>query len=370
MRKMPYAIIFIIILAILVFAGCKAFSGNHTTDPAEEASTSDPAGESESGNVLETILSGIENLTDDKGETLFSNDDISSLYEDLSSSIAAEESASAAESEASANLTDPAVTEGSTEVPAGETTSESAQQTEAPSEAPSEPTAEITSENATEAPAESTTEAPEDSTSETPAESTTAAVPTANEYDILRSGSFYLDGTMYSNGENNPVTLAVSDDLVYMQATMDGMTMGLLVQDKKTYLLNPPTKTYCEFGTVLSGVLKKAGMMSEDEIKEFIDSMGFSTMEDLDQADSVTTGTIGSTTCDVYIFNKDDGTKTRVYLNDGHLLAFEVVDENGTVSSATYITTLTADIPQLPPEDYEKQNAINFIMSMEDMMGD
>lgn len=365
MRKMPYAIIFIIILAILVFAGCKAFSGNSTTDPAEEASTSDPAGESESGDVLETILSGIENLTDDQGQTLFSGDDISSLYEDLSSSIAAEESASAAESEASSLS---AATDSSTEVPAGEPTSEGVQQTEAPTEAPAETTAETPADSTTEAPAESTTQATAESTTETPAESTTAAVPTANEYDILRSGSFYMDGTMYSDGENNPVTLAVSDDLVYMQATMDGMTMGLLVQDKKTYLLNPPTKTYCEFGSVLSGVLKKAGMMSEDEIKEFIDSMGFSTMEDLDQADSVTTGTIGSTTCDVYIFNKDDGTKTRVYLNGEHLLAFEVVDENGTVTSATYINTLTADIPKLPPEDYEKQNALNFIMSMEDMM--
>ena len=110
--------------------------------------------------------------------------------------------------------------------------------------------------------------------------------------------------------------------------------------------------------------------MSEDEIKDFIESMGFSTMQDLDEADSVTTGTVGSTECDVYIFNKDDGTKTRVYLNDGHLKAFEVLGTDGAVASATYITTLTSEIPPLPPEDYTKQSAVSFIMSMEEMMGD
>ena len=331
---MPYAIIFIVILAILVFAGCKALSGDKTTDPGEDASVTEAApGAVSTTDPLDQILGGIENLTGEDGSTLFSDDDISSLHDELSSQLEEE-----SRSEAAAATRTPDESESADE-PAGD--------------------------NGTE------TQTPDETTSAAaPAETTTAAKPTSNEYDILRSGSFYMDGTMYADGENNPVTLAVNDDLVYMQATMDGMTMGLLVQDKKTYLLNPPTKTYCEFGSVLSGVLKKAGMMSEDEIKEFIDSMGFSTMENLDNADSVTTGTIGSTPCDVYIFNKDDGGKTRVYLNDGHLMAFEKVDADGTVSSATYINTLTAEIPKLPPEDYTKQNALSFVMSMEEMMGD
>ena len=343
MRKMPYAIIFIVLLAILVFAGCRSLSLDRTTDPSEDASVSDPD-ETAGTNVLESILDGIENLTGEDGSTLFSGEDVSSMYEELSSSIAVEESLSRAQAAESA----------------------------APSESAAEPAGDNTETEPSSAqtPNESTTKAPAESTTKTPAESTTSAKPTSNEYDILRSGSFYLDGTMYSEGENNPVTLAVSDDLVYMQATMDGMTMGLLVQDKKTYMLSPPTKTYCEFGSVFSSVLQKAGMMSEDEIKGFIDSMGFSTMQDLDEADSVTTGTIGSTACDVYIFNKDDGTKTRVYLNGDHLTAFEVVGADGAVVSATYITTLTSEIPQLPPNDYTKQSAINFIMSMEEMMDD
>ena len=335
MKKMPYAIIFIILLAILIFAGCKSLSIDRTTDPGEDVSASGPApGVVSTTDPLDQILNGIEDLTGEDGSTLFSEDDISSLHDELSSQIEEESRSEAA-----------------------------AATTQAPGEsaAPDEPAGD----NGTEA------QTPDETTSApAPAETTTAAKPTSNEYDILRSGRFYMDGTMYADGQNNPVTLAVGDDLVYMQATMDGMTMGLLVQNKKTYLLNPPTQTYCEFGSVLSGVLKKAGMMSEDEIKEFIDSMGFTTMEDLDTADSVTTGTIGSTPCDVYIFNKEDGGKTRIYLNDGHLMAFEKVDADGTVTSATYISKLTAEIPPLPPEDYTKQNALSFVMSMEEMMGD
>ena len=337
MKKMPYAILFILIVVILVFAGCKALSGNHSDDPSE-----DPANVSETTDAAETttdpigpLVSEFEVLTGEDGSTLFSEDDIASIYNELASSIAAEaESSRAAASDPS---------------------SSEEQTTEKPDES-------------TAAAPDTTAAQPEDTTA--PAEDTTAAVSTANEYDILRSGKFYLDGSMYSAGETNPVTLAVGDDLLYMQATMDNITLGMLMAGKKTYMLSPANKTYCEFGSVISSVLKQAGMMSEDDIKDMIDSMGFSSMEDLDKADSKTTGTIGSTACDVYIFNKADGSKTRVYMNGSHLLAFEVVNTEGVVESATYITTLTADIPTLPPEDYEKQNAITFMMAMEEIMGD
>ncbi len=93
-------------------------------------------------------------------------------------------------------------------------------------------------------------------------------------------------------------------------------------------------------------------------------------MEDLSQADSKTTGTIGSTNCDVYIFNKTDGTKTRVYMNGNKLMAFEMISKDGNVDSATYITTLSENVPKLPPADYTKQNVISFMSSMESVLGE
>ena len=321
MRKMPYAILFIVILAILVFAGCKAFKlGGDDPDVSTEESTS------------------------------FAEDD-TTAPEEPADTTAADETEAPDES---------------TEAPvSGMTTTEPAETT-----APADVTA-APDETTTNTPAQTTTSAPVETTAKAPAETTTKApAPTANEYDILRSGKFYLQGSMYSEGENNPIVLAVGDDQVYMQATMDGVTMGFLIRNKKTYLLNPAQNTYCEFGSMMSSLLQQAGMMSEDEIMGFIDQMGFTTMDDLDKADEQTEGTIGSTSCDVYVFNKSDGTKTRVYMNGNRLMAFEIVGENGLVESATYITSLSAETPVLPPANYTKQNVISFMTSMEDLMGE
>lgn len=355
MRKMPYTLIFIIILILVVFAGCKAFS--HKTDDAEGT---DPAvteiNASEESTTAPTDSTTLpaepEKVTNAAGETVYTPEEVSSIYVELSSSAqAASEAATATNSGTTAS---PA---GTTAAP---TTNNNTKTTTAPATTKKTETTTKTGGN----PTPPATTAPN-----TTAANNTNAKP-KDEYDILRSGKFYLSGSMFSNNETNPVTLAVGDDLVYMQATMDNMTMGFLISDKKTYLLNPSQKTYCEFGSMMSGLLQQAGMMSEDEILEYIDDLGFKEMQDLSKADSKTTGTINNTNCDVYIFNKTDGTKTRVYMNGTHLAAFEIVNTNGVVDSATYITTLTDSIPMLPPADYTKQNIISFMTSAEEMMGD
>jgi hypothetical protein len=335
MRKMPYTLIFLAILVILVFAGCKAFS--HTPDDDTDLSSEESVTSTTVAEESATFPQNPEAETNAAGETVYTPEEASSIREALTS--IAQSSAAASETQSAANASSAAATTAPTTTAAPSTTA-------APTTA-----------------APGTTAAP---TTQTPSGTNTGKT----QYDILRSGKFYLDGSMYADGETNPITLAVGDDLVYMQATMDGATMGLLVADKKTYLLNPVQKTYCEFGSMMSSLLQQAGMMSEDEIMEFIDNMGFTKMEDLDKADVTTTGTIGSTACDVYIFNKSDGTKTRVYMNGDRLMALETVDASGVVDSATYITTLTDNVPTLPPKDYSKQNVISFISSMEDILGD
>lgn len=340
MRKMTFPLIFLAILAILVFAGCKAFS--HTPDDDTDLSSEESVTSASIAEESATFPLNPEAETNEAGSTVYTPEEASSIREALTS--IAQSSAAASESQSAANAS-------------------SAAATTAPSSTAAPTTA-----------APTTTAAPSTTAAQTPPQTTTQAASGTRtgktEYDILRSGKFYLDGSMYADGETNPITLAVSDDLVYMQATMDGATMGLLVADKKTYLLNPVQKTYCEFGSMMSSLLQQAGMMSEDEIMEFIDNMGFTKMEDLSKADVVTTGTIGSVNCDVYIFNKSDGTKTRVYMNGDRLVALETVDAAGVVDSATYITTLTDNVPTLPPRDYSKQNVLSFISSMEEILGD
>ena len=353
MRKMPYTLIFIFVLIVIVFAGCKSFSHKtgddaESTDPAvvdtslSEESTTAPA-------ETTTLPAEPEKVTDAQGETVYTPEEVSSIYVELSSIAQAESEAATA---STAN-------NGTTKAPAGTTATE---KTTAPPA--------TTKKNETTTKAGGSATAPATTAPATTAPSTTAPAKQKNEYDVLRSGKFYLSGSMYADQQTNPVTLAVGDNMVYMQATMDGMTMGFLVADKKTYLLNPDQKTYCEFGSMMSGLLQQAGMMSEDEIMEYIDGLGFKEMQDLDKADEKTTGTVNNKNCDLYIFNKSDGTKTRVYMDGTHLVAFEIANADGTVDSATYIDTLTETIPTLPPSDYTKQNIISFMTAAEEMMGD
>jgi len=344
MKKMPYAIIFIIILAILVFAGCKTMVNTSSESESEEQTVSETESEeiSSTEDVFENL--DIESLTDENGETLFSDEEISSMKEEyssiaeeLSSSIAAESSAQ--EEPGSSSSGSSSSSETTTKAQSSETTTKKSGSSE------------------------TTTKKSEETTTKAPAVS-------INEYDVMRSGRFYMDGTMYADGEANPVTLAVSDDLVYMQTTMDGATMGFLISSGSTYLLNPTEKTYCEFGSILSGILSQAGMMSQEEIMEYINEMGFSTMEDLSKADQTSNATMNGTACKVYVFNKSDGTKTRVFMNGNELLGFEMLATDNTVDTATYINTITQDIPTLPPADYTKQNIITFMTSMEAIMGE
>lgn len=198
---------------------------------------------------------------------------------------------------------------------------------------------------------------------------TAGAGVSVNEYDVLRSGQFYMEGSLYADGELGPMAIAVGDGLVYMQTSMDGLAMGFLISGGNTYLLNSSDKTYCEFGSLLSGVLAQAGMMTQEEIMGLMSEMGFSTMDDLSEADEVNNATLNGEACTVYIFNRPDKTKTRVFMDGDHLLAFEVVNSRDIVESATYINKITADIPALPPSDYTRQNIIAFLTSMESVLG-
>ncbi|MBQ7638006.1 MAG: hypothetical protein IJS90_03795 [Clostridia bacterium] len=354
MKKMPYAIIFIVLLAVLVFAGCKTMISTSSetdtqdeeiteTEPEETVSTQDPLADL-----------NIEELTDENGETLFSPEEISSMQEEYSSMLA--EMSSSTTTSGSQDQTAAADTSTTEKSGASSTTRSS-------------------SENTTKSQAAETTTKPSSSSRETTTKrneenTTKAPVNNTSEYDILRSGHFYMDGTMYADGESNPVTLAVGDDLVYMQTTMDGATMGFLISGSSTYLLNPTDKTYCEFGAILSGILSQAGMMSQDEIMEYINEMGFSSMGDLNKADQVSNATLNGTACKVYIFNKSDGSKTRVFMNGNKLLGFEIVSADNQVETATYLKTITSTIPTLPPKDYTKQNIVSFMTSMDSLIQD
>ncbi len=339
MKKMAYTLIFIVILAILVFAGCKSFSlGGKDSDDEENTSSSAVADEADA----EEAPAGSEQPTDEDGSGQPSEPGSETSTGD----------------DKQAHPFDPGEsTEPGTSEPAGDTTAP-----DAPAEGTTANTPggnEGTTKDNGAATTEGTTAKTEPSTSKPPAN------VSCKEYDALRSGVFYMEGTMQADGESNPIILARDDTTAYMHASMDGASMGILLKNKKTYLLNSKNKTYTELSSVVGSLLQNAGLPSEEELASYFDNMGFSEMRELSDADSVSKGTLGGAACTVYTFNKSDGSKTRVYVKGDYLLAFEIVTPDGKVDSATYISKMSTKLPQLPPADYSKENLLTFISNVE-----
>ena len=320
MKKMTlFAIVFILILSVLVFVGCKRMSpgGEDSTDEPIEV-TDEPVG----GTTVPAtpVPTTVPTEPTAPGETV-SGETVSALPTN-------------------------------DETVSGETATG--------------PTAEPTSESGVPVnPAEPTTSAgvPTPPAPPVPAGKT--------EYDIMRSGTFFLRGSMNDGREVTPLALAVKadDGTMYMESTMDNATMGFLITSKKILLLNTQSKTYCEVGGVLQSILKEAGMPTQEEMQAKIKEMGFTEMPPLAEASSVEDGAVNGTPCKVYTFNKEDGGATKVYLNGAKLLCFERTLKSGKLDSATYVTEISGTVPELPPKDFEKQNVLSFMTSMESLIG-
>ncbi len=334
MKKMWYTIVFILVLVLLVFAGCKAFKlGGDDTDETDEPTVSSV---SEDGSS--TLPADPENATDAEGNPLYTPEEIASIRAELEASEKEEQQGELDSSTSEPDVSEPA----SSEADPSESTSDESTSAQQPTEG---------------------TTAKEEPTSAPPAN------VSCKEYDVLRNGKFYLEGSMQADGVNNPITLAKGDSIGYMQATMDGVSMGILSKNGNTYLLNTQNKTYCELGSMMGSLLEQAGLPGEEELTSMINEMGFSSMKDLSEADSVSKGTLGGASCSIYTFNKEDGSKTRIYVKGDRLLAMEILAANGKVDTATYFTKITATIPQLPPADYSKENLLTFITNIESQLG-
>ena len=231
----------------------------------------------------------------------------------------------------------------------------------APSAASTAPGAPVTTAPATTLPGANTTTAP--GTTASDAANTTAApagpgVPAGNEYDILRSGNFSFSAAMENDGETQEMEISVSTagDL-YVTADVDGLVMGVLVKNKKTYLLYPPQKKYLELNDFVLGVMN----LDPSEFTGIADDLGFTEMKSLEEADSVSEGADEGTACKIYSMSYSDGTSAKVYLAGTKLIAMENYGANGALTNAMKFKSVTAGFPQMPPSDYSKSGYMEFL---------
>jgi len=189
----------------------------------------------------------------------------------------------------------------------------------------------------------------------------------ANEFDFLRSGNFYIQGTMTdSSGQSLPLEMAVTANSVYMLSNFEGAAMGMLINNGTTYMIYPAEKSYLELNAT---VLKAMGMNTTDLISSA--DLDYSQYE-LSKADSTSKETVNGAECTVYIYNSTSGS-TRFFMNGNKLVRFATYDANGnpdTVNDVGYITNQVPADKINPPADYKEYKGITGMFSFISLLGD
>ncbi len=196
-------------------------------------------------------------------------------------------------------------------------------------------------------------------------EATPAAAQT--EYDIYRSGTFYVTGSVTdSSGVTNPMEMAVTEDSIYMLTSVSDVKMGVMIGGGKTYLVSPENRAYIE----LSGAVMS--MLGMDSTKLSAPSnFNFSDMPDLSAAGNVKETELDGVACKEYEFTAQSGKQTRVYMADTRLLQIDILAEDGTLVNRMAFDSVSGQIPSdriAPPTYYEKKGLLAFISMMSKSM--
>ena len=218
-----------------------------------------------------------------------------------------------------------------------------------------------------------TQEAPSDAAPETtvPAEAVpqpeTTAAPqqetVLTEYDIYRTGHFYVKGTVTdSDGETNPMELAITDGSVYMLTAVSDVKMGVMIGGGKTYLVSPENRAYIELSKSVMSVLgidpDKLAMPS---------NFNFSDMKPLSEATEINDVTLNGVACKEYVFRSSSGKKSCIYMDGTRLLQTDMFNADGSLYNRMTFESVSAEIPadrQAPPTYYEKKGLLGFISMM------
>ena len=193
-------------------------------------------------------------------------------------------------------------------------------------------------------------------------------VPESAEYDILRSGSFYMSGTMIdSTGIESPMEIAITPDSIYMLADFSGTAMGMLIKGKKLYMIYPKKKAYLEMSESL---MSMAGL----DISELTssDALDFSTYGALSEADAVTEATHNGKVCKVYHF-RGETEESRIYIDGTKVVRLASYDNNGRFLAATDITSLSDNIPadmSAPPSGFKAYKGMTGLFSFMALLED
>ncbi len=205
---------------------------------------------------------------------------------------------------------------------------------------------------------------------EQPSSDTGVSAPASSEYDILKSGNFYMTGSMIdSSGTKAPMEIAITDGSIYMLSDFSGTPMGMLIKDKCVYMVYPEKKAYLELS---DSIMNMAGL----DIDELLDSdtINFASYGNLGEAASVTQEACNGRNCTVYHFNVSTG-ESRVYMDGTELVRLASYDGSGKFLTSTDIDAISGTVPadkSAPPASYKAYKGVtgmfSFMTLLEDVM--
>ena len=205
-----------------------------------------------------------------------------------------------------------------------------------------------------EIPTEDTSETEPTTPEETPTETTTIDEPTTKEPDTgvvvteypeaisaFFNGTFYLDGYMGNDGDVIPVKMAVNKSGTEIVMESNGSTLSLYSTKSSSYLKVITTEGKKYYVELTKAMMENYGIDFSEALSDFaflsIDNPGdpVLTKEEYDEKE-----------CNVYTFEKEDGSAMRFYADGEDIVKITVREKNGNESTAIFVTELTASIPK------------------------
>lgn len=358
MRKMVFAIVAIVVIGLLVFAGCVNF-----TKEIDVPGSSDELALDEYETLIASAMdvpvtnAAGEQVTNEAGEVLTT----SVLVEEMNVPVTNAAGEAVTDASGEQQTTKVYVDKESGRVVTGEVKTTQVYRDKNTGEIVATTKA---ANQQTPGGATTPTLAPNELSTTQPAQ---PANTDANEFDFLRSGNFYIQGTMTdSSGQSLPLEMAVTANSVYMLSNFEGAAMGMLINNGTTYMIYPAQKAYLELNAT---VLKAMGMNTTDLISSA--DLDYSQYE-LANADSTTKETVNGAECTVYVYNNSSGS-TRFFMNGNKLVRFATYDANGnpdTVNDIGYITNQVPADKINPPADYKEYKGITGMFSFISLLGD
>lgn len=177
------------------------------------------------------------------------------------------------------------------------------------------------------------------------------------ETELFLKSNYYLEGTIYTDGEKLPAIIATDGYNLELTAMMGGISIGILILDDQTYTVNPKTKSYTELSDML---VRTLGLNN-------IDMSSFQNVRDDDNLDAnivqnavTINGEPGI--CSDYVYND---TSIKLYSIGDKLVQVENYDEKGNLTMQIVVDSITGQIPadQLTLKGLTQQSIPAFLSS-------